>query len=105
MERKHSKLGIASLILTSVAAMGGFGLIALVAIIKAVDYGHGPGQRLGHVLAVLCLAALVCTNLIAVGLGVGGMMQPERKKSFGILGVVLASLQLLVVLVIVVAAQ
>src|SRR5688500_7975005 len=100
---KHSRLGIAAFALSLVAGIGLFGLVAIVMIQQAIDHPGHFGGNLAQVLGLLWLCLVALLNLAALGLGIAGLVQADRKKLFAILGVGLASLQLLSMLLFLVA--
>jgi hypothetical protein len=95
-EKKHSGLGIASFITSIVSGL----LIFLIAVILAVMEGSTPGgideESVGAVLGGLGLFALLGAAVFALGLGVGGLLQKERKKIFAVLGTVFSALTIVV---------
>ena len=102
MELKHSGLGIVSFLLSLFTAMGAFGLFAIAAVLSMAHHAPPEARHMGQALFVLCLIALVFTDLVALGLGVAGLAQSERKKLFAVLGTVFAGLQVAIVLLLVV---
>lgn len=98
MEPKHSGLGIVAFLLSLVAALGLFGLIAIAALLSMARHAPPEARHVGQVLFLLFLIGLVLVNLLALGLGIAGLMQPQRKKIFAVLGTVFAGLQVAMVL-------
>ncbi|MFO0970320.1 MAG: hypothetical protein U0793_32630 [Gemmataceae bacterium] len=90
----HSGLGVASFIIVMCGFVICTLMIVLGAVIAANSRGWGPnpaevfliggGMILGGIL-----------DLTALGLGIGGMCQPQRKKVFAILGTVFSALILI----------
>lgn len=79
----HSRLGIISLIASLIAGA----LLALaigyeIAIVYLFDESYIPSDTL---LAALLITATVLV-FFALGLGIGGLYQPGRRKVFSILG-------------------
>lgn len=99
--RKHSRIGIASSVIGIVAA-----LIFCLAFILAFGYGfsmvaQNPSFQVDQSSpTVLSLGLVMCISpllsLIGVGLGIGGVVQKNDKKIFGIIGLVLNLLIILV---------
>ncbi|HET7655954.1 MAG TPA: hypothetical protein VFK18_03035 [Luteimonas sp.] len=98
MERRHSGLGIASFITSLVAGLLTFILIAAAAMMVASSQGTFDETSPEAVGLGLGIMALLLVELVAVGLGIAGMLQKERKKLFAILGLVLSGLAILIVL-------
>jgi hypothetical protein len=98
MEVKHSGVGIASFVTSIVAG----GLIFLLVIIAGVLEVSTPGgmdeESIAAVLIGLFLFAFLGAELVALGLGIGGLIQKDRKKIFAILGVVFSATALLITL-------
>lgn len=90
-EKKHSGLGIASFILSIVSGL----LIFLVVVVAGVMEASTPGgideESSGAVMLGLFLFAFLGAALVALGLGIGGLLQKERKKIFAILGTVFSA--------------
>ena len=101
-EQKHSGLGIASFITSIVSGI----LIFLVMVIAVVMEASTPGgideESAGAVMVGLFLFAFLGATLVALGLGIGGLLQKERKKIFAILGTVFSAVSLVVTIFIVI---
>jgi hypothetical protein len=87
MEEKHSVLGIASFSIS--IAVGCLMILLFVAagVLNAGRIEHGreyPGQAIVGLTAILLLAA----DVVAAGLGIATLCQANRKRLFGILGLV-----------------
>ncbi len=91
MEEKHSRLGIASFVISIAVGCAMLLLFIIGGILSAGRFQHGqdyPGQVLVGITAILLLAA----DIVAVGLGVAALLQPATKRIFGILGLTFSSL-------------
>ena len=98
----HSKLGIASFV---TAIVGGLLFLTLGVSLGYMELNTPVGidetskvvilMGLGIILALFIL-------LISLGLGIGGLIQKERKKIFSVLGVVFSFLILLVISIIII---
>jgi hypothetical protein len=92
----HSKLAVASFV---TAIVGGLSLFIIFFVLGYMELNTPGGVDetseaailigLGIILAVFVL-------LISLGLGIGGLIQKERKRIFSVLGVVFSSFTLLV---------
>lgn len=96
-QRKHSGLGIASLVASCVAGLIMFGAFALVILLSpSLTAGRNSA---GLVLVGLLVVASMGLALTALGLGIAGMFQRERKKMTAGLGMLFSVLILAIVLV------
>ncbi|NPU98397.1 MAG: hypothetical protein HPY51_14465 [Candidatus Omnitrophica bacterium] len=91
-DQKHSGLGVASFITSIVSGIFLFLLIVIAGVMEAST----PGGIDEHsaVMVGLFLFAFMGGALIALGLGIGGLLQKERKKIFAILGTVFSAVSL-----------
>ena len=103
MENKHTKLGIASFALSVLTGACSFGLIVIVALARAMHDGDEHSARAAKIILAVLLFGLFASNLIALGLGIAGLNQPERKKLFALLGTVFASAQIVLTILFVLA--
>ncbi len=99
--QKHSKIGIASFVI-GIAAV----LILCLAILLAFGYGFTMAIQDPYFQVdqsspiILALGLLMCISpilsLVGLGLGIGAAVQKNEKKIFGIIGLVLNLLVILV---------
>lgn len=97
MEQKHSGLGIASFL---ISLMAGFGLLATIVaalVVRSVltRHTHGDEVHVARMVFVVLLLGLILLDLVALGLGIAGLAQAERKKLFAILGTAFAAIPIL----------
>jgi hypothetical protein len=94
-DEPHSGLGIASLVLAAFAVVGLLILIGIAGVMAA-DAGGELDEDSPElaVLGVLVLGACALT-LLGLGLGIGALLQKDRRKTFGIAGVIANGLVLL----------
>ncbi len=85
MEQKHSGLGIASFV-TSIAA--GILLIASSVVAFSMEYAASDADG----IFFLFVFTVFIADLVALGLGIGGLCQKDQKKIFAILGTVISAL-------------
>ncbi len=92
-ERKNSGLGIASFVTSITAGILLFvtAIIARVMTASGTDPGSTEGIMVGSALIGLNIA-----EFVALGLGIGGLFQKEKKKRLAILGTVFSSLAIVV---------
>jgi len=101
-EQKHSGLGIASFITSIVSGILIFLVIVIASVMEASTPGGIDEESVGAVMVGLFLFAFIGAALVALGLGIGGLLQKERKKIFAILGTVFAAASLVVTIFIII---
>ena len=95
MEQKHSGFGIASFVISIVSGLSLFLFFVIAALMDAsapngIDEESAAAMVLGFfVLGFLFLA------FVALGLGIAGLVQIDRKKVFAVLGTMFSALVLL----------
>ena len=104
MEKKHTRLGVASFALAVFAALGSMGMIVFAGIVKEAVRGDPHDYPVVRILFFLGMFAMFVMNLGSLGLGIAGLMQTEQKKVFAVLGTVFASMQVLGVMLVVLAS-
>jgi putative exporter of polyketide antibiotics len=92
VEQKHSKLGIASLVLAIVATLVFCVDIVLIIGITGGTNTTSQSQLLDSALS--CIAAI--SAITGLGLGIAAVVQKNTKKLFGILGLVINGVYLLI---------
>lgn len=98
MEVKHSGVGIASFVTSIVAGVLIFLLVIIAGVLEVSTPGGMDEESIAAVLIGLFLFAFLGAELVALGLGIGGLIQQDRKKIFAILGVVFSATALLITL-------
>jgi hypothetical protein len=93
-QKKHSGLGIASFITSIVSGILIFLLIVIAGVMEASSPGGLDEESAGAVVVGLFLFAFLGASLVALGLGIGGLIQKERKNIFAILGTVFAAVSI-----------
>ena len=84
---KHSGLGIASFILSLVSGVFSVGSVVVAGVLTMRAGGMNETSP-EAMLVGCCIIAFMFLALVALGLGVAGLMQADRKKVFAILGCV-----------------
>lgn len=103
MDLKHSGLGIASFAISIVSAVLIFILFVIAGAIEASTPGGIREESVEAVVIGLGIILMLFVNLVAIGLGIGGLCQSDRRKIFAILGTCFATLTtLLAVLLIII---
>ena len=104
-KRRHSGLGIASCI-AGIAI--GFVMLGLFLSAHAVrETAAKPGVEttpIAYFVALSVVAAFVL-NLVAIGLGIAGLLQKDRKRVFAILGTITSLLALVGAIAILIIAN
>lgn len=90
----HSGLGIASFIITLVAGVMLLVLFGIAGMAETRPNGLDEESLMAGVLGLLVLLSALA-QVVALGLGIAGLMQTGRSKIFGVLGTVFASTALL----------
>ncbi len=88
MQTRHSGMGIAAFI---VALLGGVLLFVMIAVAGVAESRTPGGLDEGSSTAVLIglgIMAAVLMELVALGLGIGGVLQKDRQRIFAVLGLV-----------------
>ena len=98
MEVKHSGVGIASFVTSIVAGALIFLLVIIAGVLEVSTPGGMDEESIAAVLIGLFLFAFLGAELVALGLGIGSLIQKDRKKTFAILGVVFSATALLITL-------
>ena len=89
--QKHSGFGIASFITSIVSAVVIFSAVVAAGIIMAKSPAEmGEGSPTAIIIGLIMIAFLFAA-LVALGFGIGGLFQKERRKIFPILGVIISS--------------
>jgi len=101
MERKHSGLGIASFVISIITGLMMFMLFVVAGVMETSTPGGMDENSMEAMLVGLFLFALLFLDLLAVGLGVAGLFQKERRKLFAVLGLVFAAATIVVALLLV----
>ena len=94
-EQKHSGLGIASFITSIVVGMFMFGLIVAAGVMEASTPGGLDEESVEAVVIGLLMFLFLGLTMVALGLGIAGIVQKGRKKLFAILGTIFSSLTIL----------
>jgi hypothetical protein len=89
MEQNHSGRGIASFILSCISVFCLFFTIAVAGLMEASN----PGATSDSVSMVVGLSALVFlfVALVALCLGIAGLIQKDRKKIYAVFGTIFSA--------------
>lgn len=94
-EQKHSGLGIASFVTSLVTAALIFLLFIIAGVMETTTPGGIDENSPAAIMVGLGILALLALDLLAIGLGIGGLVQNEHKKLFAGLGTGVSALTLL----------
>ncbi len=94
-ELKHSGLGIASFVISILSGILMFLLFAIAGVVGATTPGGMDEKSMVAIVIGLSLFAGLFVALLALGLGIGGLLQKERRKLFAILGTVASAATIL----------
>ena len=89
MELQHSRLGIASFVLSIVGALAMFATFVFAGI---MGQNGGTSNQPVMMLVGFLIVGLILVNLVTAGIGIAGWLTKDRKKVFAILGTLLSSL-------------
>jgi hypothetical protein len=94
MEPKHSALGITSFVLSLLVGLLVFGVMVVAGILEARRPGGMPEDSPVTILVGLVIIGAMMLDLLAVVLGIVGLVQKDTKKVFAILGLIISALTL-----------
>lgn len=90
-KQRHSGVGVASFVISLAASILVFIVVMILGAMEASMPGGIDEDSAGAVVLGLFLFALLLPILVALGLGIGGLVQKEKKKIFAVLGTVFSS--------------
>lgn len=93
--QKHSGIGIASFITSIIVGILMFLLVIVAGVMETSTPGGMDEKSAGAIIVGLGIFGLLFLDLVALGLGIGGLCQKERKKIMAILGTVFSVVILL----------
>lgn len=93
----YSGLGIASFAVSLIAAALSFALVALSGVLSYTRPDGLDEESLAAILIGLGLMITVFAELAAAGLGIGCLFQRDRRKLYGVLGLIFSIATLLVI--------
>ena len=95
MELQHSGVGITSFIISLLVALGAFILVVVAGIIESTTPGGMDENTVAAMVIGLFIFACIFLQIVALGLGIGGLIQRNRKKIFATLGTVFSGMTIL----------
>lgn len=95
---KHSGIGIASFVISIISGFVLFVLFGIAGFMEVSTPGGIDEESAGAIIVGLFLIFFWGIAVVALGLGIAGLIQKRRKKIFAILGTVFAAATLLITL-------
>ncbi|HJX24537.1 MAG TPA: hypothetical protein VJ252_00135 [Chthoniobacterales bacterium] len=89
--KKHSGIGIASFAISLGAGLGIFLVFVIAGIMETTTPGGMNEKSASAIIVGFSIIGLLFANLVAIGLGLGGLMKKGKKKLFAVLGTVFSS--------------
>ena len=97
MERQgQSKLGIASLLISILTALGLFITSLIAAVMESNTYGGIDEESAGAIILGLLIFGFGFLDLLAIGLGIAGIFQKTRARITAIIGTIISSAVLII---------
>jgi hypothetical protein len=91
IESKQSGFGVASFIISISVGLLMFLVFAIAGLMQVSTPGGIDKQSIQMMLVGLSIIALLFLDIVAVVLGIVGLLQKKRKKLFAIFGTILSS--------------
>ena len=101
-EQKHSGIGIASFIISIISGVLIFMLVVIATIIEGSTPGGMNEDSIGAIIIGLFVFLFLGMALVALALGIVGILQKGRKKIFAILGTVFSGVSFAVTIFIII---
>lgn len=92
MERKHSRMGIASFSTSVFTGVSLFILVVIAGVLETTTPGGLASDPVKAGVIGLFMIFLMFVDIVAFGLGVAGLFQKNRQKVFATLGTIFSSL-------------
>lgn len=94
-EQKHSGIGIASFVISTAAGFLALVVSSIASVLEDSTPGGLDKNSVGYVMTGFGLIGLIIAEFVALGLGIGGLFQKERKKIYAIMGMAYSSVFIL----------
>ena len=94
-EQKHSGLGVASFVISVITAVLAFLLIVGAGVLEVTTPGGVDEESAVAIVVGLLIIGCMVIDLVALGLGIAGLVQRDRKKVFAVLGTVFSAATIL----------
>ena len=99
---KHSSLGIASFVLSLVTGLAMAVVVTVAGVLESTTPGGMAESSFSAVIIGLFVIFLLGGTLLALGFGIAGCRQKDRKRILAVLGTVFASFTILVTIALIV---
>jgi hypothetical protein len=99
--KKHSGIGIASFVISLGAALAIFLVFVIAGIMQSTTPGGMNEKSAGTIIVGFSIVGLLFVNLVAIGLGLGGLVKKGNKKIFAVLGTVISSGVMLITIILI----
>lgn len=99
MEKKHSGMGIASFVTSIVIGLSIMMCYFFIAFKTVASGGSIDSHSSFAIVTGLIILGLIMFDMIALGLGIAGVIQKDRKKIYAILGIIISAAMILSVVV------
>lgn len=93
-EGRHSGFGIASFVTSISSGAFIFLVAAFLGVMAALELEWIKAGSVGEFIVIFLLVIFSGPSLVACGLGIGGLLQKNKKKIFSILGVVISAVSI-----------
>ena len=98
-EHKHSGLGVAAFVISRCVGLLQFILIVTAGVIEAASESGMDENSPEALVLGAGIIGLLLVDVLAIGLGIGGVVQSNRKKIFAVLGIVFAAITIVLTVV------
>ena len=99
MERQgQSKLGIASLLISIFTAIGFLIVFIIAGVMESNTYGGIDEESAGAIILGLFIIGFTFIDLLAIGLGMAGILQKTRERITAVIGTIISSAILIITL-------
>ena len=88
---KHSGLGISSFVISIITGVLMFVLIVIAGVMEVSTPGGIDENSASAVIVGLFIFALIAVDVVALGLGIAGLTQKDRKQISTVLGLVFSA--------------
>lgn len=92
-DKNHSKIGVASFVLALISVFGMCASLAYAVYLKATSIDEIP--FIPNLIVVIGGLIFFCLCLIAIGMGIAGIVQKKRRRNFAIIGLLISGVELL----------
>ncbi len=87
-ELKNSGIGVASFVLSLVAGIGFFIVFMIAGYVEVTTPGGMDEESAEAVIIGLLIIGMLLLQLVSLGLGIGGLLQKDCKRTLAVLGTV-----------------